>query len=83
MLSIILTLCSGRLKEGVLLAMNQDSMRVVLRGDGDARELRRVEGRWRGENNDAVDFEVLLTDGHGEIDLWEAARPRTMAAGCA
>ena len=82
MLSVILTL-SGRLIEGVLLAMNQDSIRVVLKGDADAVELRRVEGRWRAEDDDPVDFEVLLTDRHGEVDLVGAARPRAMAAGCA
>ena len=82
MLSVILTFC-GRLSEGILLAMNQDSMRVVLKGDGDAVELRRVEGTWRAEDNNAVDFEVLLTDGHGDISLFEEARPRVMAAGCA
>ena len=83
MLSVILTFCPGRLAEGILLAMNQDSMRVVLKGDGDAVELRRMEGIWRAEDNNAVDFEVLLTDGHGDINLYEEARPRVMTAGCA
>ncbi len=82
MLSVLLTL-SDRLMEGVLVAMNQDSLRVVLRGIGDAVELRRVGGCWRGEDNRPVDFEVMLIDRHGEIDLVGEARPRVMVAGCA
>ena len=82
MLSVILTL-SGRLIEGVLLAMNQDSIRVVLKGDADATELRRVEGQWQAEDSGPVDFEVLLMDSHGEVDLFAAAKPKAMAAGCA
>lgn len=83
MLSVILTFCSGRVAEGLLLVMNQDSMRVVLKGDGDAVELRRVKGTWRTEDHHPVDFDVLLTGGHGNIDLCEEAKPRVMTAGCA
>lgn len=83
MLSVILTFCSGRVAEGLLLVMNQDSMRVVLKGVGDAVELRRVEGAWLAEDNHPVDFDVLLTGGRGNIDLYEEARPRVMTAGCA
>ena len=82
MLSVILTL-SDRLMEGVLVAMNQDSVRVVLRGIGDAVELRRVGGCWRAEDDRPVDFEVMLIDRHGEIDLFPESRPRVMVAGCA
>lgn len=81
MLSVILT-WSDRLIEGVLLVVNQDSARLVLRGVADAVELRRVGDRWRGEDDRPVDFEVLLTDRHGEADLI-GAKPLAMAVGCA
>jgi hypothetical protein len=81
MLSVTVTLFSGRRREGIMLSANQESMRIALRGAGDTTELRRVEGRWLADDNRPVDLEVLLTDGHGERDLPQQARPRVMAAG--
>ena len=81
MLNIVLTLVPGRRVEGVMLAMNQDAMRIVMRGGSDAMELRRVNGRWRGEDNQPVDFEVLLTDGQADMSLQEEETPEVMAAG--
>ena len=83
MLNFVMTRFPGQLTEGILLSMNQDSMRVVLRGAGDTVELRRVRGRWLEENDQPVDFEVLLTDSHADVNPYEETAPRVMAAGCA
>ena len=81
MLSVTVTMFPGRRSEGVMLSANQESMRIALRGDADTTELRRVQGQWLADDNQPVDFEVLLTDGHAEQDLFEEVRPRVMAAG--
>lgn len=81
MLSVTVRMFSGRRSEGVMLSANQESMRIALRGAADTTELRRVEGRWLADDNRPVDFEVLLTDGHAEQDLFYQARPRVMVAG--
>ena len=81
MLSVTVTMHPGRLSEGIVLAANQDSLRIALRGAVDTVELRRVKGQWLGDDNETVDFEVLLTDGNAELDLFSETAPRTMAAG--
>lgn len=83
MLSVTVTLFPGRLTEGVLLAMNQECMRLALKGAEDIIELRRIDGQWRTEDNHTVEFEVLLSDGTAELEYCQEARPRAMAAGCA
>ncbi|GEM_PF-3101264 len=83
MLSVTVTLYPDRRREGVMLAASQDTMRIALRGSADTIELRRVKGRWIGDDNAPVDFEVLLTDGHAELDLFSLAAPRVMTAGTA
>ncbi len=82
MLSVTVTVFPGCLKEGVLLAMSSDSMRLALKGAADTMELRRVNGRWVAEDNNPVEFEVLLTDYRGDLNLVEEERPRVMTAGC-
>jgi len=81
MLSVIVTVFPGRLAHGVMLAANQDSMRVALKGSADTVELRRVEGRWIADGKHPVEFEVLLTDGHSELDVFQEAPPMVMAVG--
>ena len=81
MLSVAVTLFPDRLTEGLMLAMNQDSMRIAVKGAADILELRRVKGQWLAEDNQPVEFEVLLTDGHAPLDQGETAPPRTMTAG--
>lgn len=81
MLSVTITIFPGRIAEGVMLAADQDSMRIVLRGAADTVELRRKGDRWIADGDRAVDFEVLLTDGHAELELLEEERPLAMAAG--
>ncbi len=82
MLSITVTLYPNRRRAGILLAATQDTMRLALEGAADAMELRRIDGQWVGEDRQPVDFDVLLTDGHADLDRFELARPRVMAAGC-
>ena len=81
MLSITMTVFPGRIKEGVVLSMNQDVMRIALRGSGDTAELRRLHGQWLGEDGHPVDFEVLLTDGQVDDSLFAEPEARVMAAG--
>ena len=81
MLSVTITMIPGGIAEGVLLAANQDRMRIALRGAADTIELRRIGDRWIADDDRPVDFEVLLTDGHAELDMFEEAQPRAMAAG--
>ena len=81
MLSVTVTIFPGRIVEGVMLAANQDWMRIALRGAADTLEVRRVGDRWIGDDDRPVDFEVLLTDGHAELDMFEQVQPRAMAAG--
>lgn len=81
MLSVTVTMFSGRRTEGIMLSANQESMRIAMRGDADTTELRRVQGQWLADDNRPVDFEVLLTDGHAEQDLFQEVKPRVMAVG--
>lgn len=81
MLSVTVTLYPGQRKEGIMLAANQDSLRLALRGSVDTIELRRVQGQWLGDDNHPVDFEVLLTDGTADVDVFVETRPRVMTAG--
>jgi len=81
MLSVTVTLFPDHLTEGLMLAMNQDSMRIALKGAADILELRRVRGQWLAENDQPVEFEVLLTDGHAPLDYFESAPARVMTAG--
>jgi len=81
MLSVTVTLYPDRLREGIMLAATQESMRIALRGATDIVELRRVKNQWLTDDDQPVDFEVLLYDGHAEIDLFSETTPRTMAAG--
>jgi len=81
MLSVTVTLFPDHLTEGLMLAMNQDSMRIALKGAADILELRRVRGQWLAENDQPVEFEVLLTDGHAPLGHLESAPARVMTAG--
>lgn len=82
MLSVTVTLFPDCLTEGLMLAMNQDSMRIALKGATDVLELRRVKGQWFAENDRPVEFEVLLTDGHAPLEYFEPAPAKVMTAGC-
>ena len=53
---------NGRRVEGIILSASPDSLRVVLRQQGDTTELRRVFGEWTAEDGSAVEVESMLAD---------------------
>lgn len=83
MLNITMTIVPGRTTEGILLAINQESARIALPGADDVLELRRVEGRWLTEDNAAVEFDALITDGRTDPARLAGIFPRVFTAGYA
>lgn len=81
MLGITITVNPGHTREGVMLAINQDRMRVALQGDEDTIELCRLNGVWTTDTGEPVELEALLLDGQaGEFTFLEAPA-RVAAAG--
>ena len=54
---------NGLRVEAVLVATSDYRMRIVVRGESDATELRLIKEQWMSEEGDAVDIESLITAG--------------------
>ena len=80
MLSVILTLTPARTEEGVILAKQEDQMRVALPGAEDILELHRVRGRWMTEDNTPIELEALFTDRDADSGLFSGVMSRVVAA---
>ena len=81
MMSILVTLASNRTAEAVMLAVHENSMRIVLPGAEDTVELTRANGVWFAEDNTPVSLEALLTDGETDVSEFTHLTPRVMVAG--
>ena len=64
----------GKRVEAVALAQSDWRMRVVIRGDEDATELRLIKDQWLSDEGDAVDIESILIAGATPgTPCWRAA----------
>jgi hypothetical protein len=73
---------SGLRVEAVLLAANNERMRVAIDSQRDTVELHRVDGSWHTEGGAAREIEALIPiSGTDFSHLCSALRPRTNAAG--
>ena len=57
---ILLLNGEGRTEEALLLSSGTDRMRIMLRGHGDALELRQVDGRWMYESGAVVEICAVM-----------------------
>jgi len=51
---------NGRRTEGVLLAMDEDRIRVAVHGLNETLEYRRMAERWCGDKGDFVEIESIV-----------------------
>jgi hypothetical protein len=72
----ILIFPGGRRADSVLLSAEEDRMRFAVAGRTDAVELRKVGGRWMGENGSPVELGAFIALGAAA-----KPRPRTLTAG--
>ena len=54
---------TGERTEAVLLATGDNRMRVVVRGQKDATELRLIQDQWVSEDGDTIDIESFISAG--------------------
>jgi hypothetical protein len=59
---LILRYPSGRLVDGLLLAVGSDRMRIVVRRFNETMELRLAEDHWVSERGERIEVEGWLTD---------------------
>ena len=57
---ILLIYPGGRQQGALLLARTRERMRVMMPGQADAVELRRIEGTWMGESGAAVEIGAIM-----------------------
>ena len=73
---------SGLRVEAILLAASSERMRVVIKTQRDAAELRRAETGWLTEEGEAIEIEALVPIAGTDVSQFcEALRPRTTTAG--
>lgn len=70
----------GAVKEGVLLAVSKDKLRLILSSMADTIDLRRVEGAWQFDDGSTAEFEALV-DVAGIGAFCADIFPRTKTAG--
>src|SRR4051794_13815820 len=51
----------GKSREGLVLAVGKDRIRVAFRGNRDVDELSRSFGQWLNEAGELVEFEVIVS----------------------
>ena len=73
---------SGLRVEAILLAANSERMRVVIKAQRDAAELRRGDSGWLTEDGEAIEIEALIPiSGTDFSEFCDALRLRTNVAG--
>ena len=77
---MILRYPSGRLVDGILLAVGPELLRFVVKRRNETMELQLKEGHWTAENGDRVELECMLTHATGSAGFSYASGFRTSAA---
>ena len=73
---------SGLRVEAILLAADTERIRVVIKGQRDAAELRRGEAGWLSEDGESIEIEALIPISEADFSRFcEVLRPRVNAAG--
>jgi hypothetical protein len=62
---LILRFANGRRADALLLAANEDSMRLVVHRRADTVEYRRAASHWDGDDGTRVSIEAVLPIGGG------------------
>jgi len=80
-MEMLLSYLDGRRIDAMLLAGGDGMMRVALRDQSDAVELRLVAGQWYDEEGCALEIEAITTDGDCDIArICSQALQRTLRA---
>lgn len=77
---ILLRLSNGRLMEGVLLALEENRMRVAVRGNSETIDFQFAGSCWLGDNGDSVQIESIVTPGRTELPRVTAIAPAKVPA---
>lgn len=73
---------SGKIVEGLLLAVTRKQMRVIVSGKNDTIELSHEDGGWRAEDGETVEIEALTAvNGIDGAETFAGFAPRSMGAG--
>jgi hypothetical protein len=79
---MILRYESGARVEAVLLAANDQNMRVAIESQSDSVELRRLGDAWQTDGGEAIEIEALIQVPGADMARFRSEmRPRTMTAG--
>ena len=73
---------NGRRLEGMILSASRDSIRVVLRQQGDTAELRRVFGEWTAEDGSPVELETLVIGNDADLQIFASYAPERAQTAC-
>ena len=78
----ILRYANGRRVDGLILSASPDSIRVILRRQGDTAEFRRVFGELTAEDGSTVELESMMAGDHTDLGsyLGFEAPPRFQTA---
>lgn len=63
----ILKYANGHMVDGLILSASSDSMRVILRQQGETAELRRVFGEWTAEDGSPVELQSMVAGDHTDL----------------
>jgi hypothetical protein len=78
---IILRYPTRRRVEAILLSATTDRMRIVIKNQDDAIELRLVGSQWVSDRGSAVEIDSIMTDDPNAVaQIWSDARPRVSGA---
>jgi hypothetical protein len=78
----ILRYANGQRVDGLILSASEDSIRVILRRQGDTAELRQVLGQLTAEDGSPVELESMLAGDHTDLGCYQGfeTRPRVQTA---
>jgi hypothetical protein len=66
----ILKYANGRMVDGLILSASADSIRVILRQQGDTAVLRRVFGELRAEDGSPVEMESMVSGDYTNLSCF-------------
>jgi uncharacterized protein YjiS (DUF1127 family) len=77
----IIRYANGQIVDGLILSASPDSIRVILRRQGDTATLRRVFGEWMAEDGSRVELESMLAGDHTDLANYVfEAQPKVQTA---
>lgn len=77
----ILRYSNGRRMDGLILSASPDSIRLVLRRQGDTVELRRAFGNWTAEDGSTIELESMVAGDHTDLSCYTDGKTEPTALG--